>query len=58
MVKVMAFPGSKSTTCVVFTRPSLPEAVTVYVPGAALISTDDCYITNNNKMFIHISLIH
>jgi len=45
MVKVMAFPGSKSTTCVVLTRPSLPEAVTVYVPGAAFISTDDCYST-------------
>ena len=43
IVKLTAFPGCKSTTCVVLTRPSLPEAVTVYVPGTALTNTDVCY---------------
>ena len=52
IVKFTAFPGCKSTTCVVLTRPSLPEAVTVYVPGKALTNTDVCCVyvsTNINK---------
>ena len=55
IVKLTAFPGCKSTTCVVFTRPSLPEAVTVYVPGTALTNTDVCCKHNTQTSIIIIA---
>ena len=54
IVKLTAFPGCRSTTWVVSTRPSLPDAVTVYVPGMALTNTDVCY--KHNTSTIHTKL--